>query len=194
MVATSMPAGCQQLDMEDGYGYSYEATNGIVLSPRTMAPSDVTSGGGGGDDGRGTDSTGFGSCREGPKSAATTAGTISRNSLLEKEVAGGIARRSVLVIGGTQFIGRATVELLLHDRSLDVTLLNRGVSPCAFPTVDYDTGKRFRSSASDTGNEGHDGRQSTQFVRLIKCDRRDPQARRRGVFISSDKQTNSTSC
>ena len=38
------------------------------------------------------------------------------------------ARPSVLVLGGTQFIGRASVAALLSDGGYDVTLLNRGRS------------------------------------------------------------------
>ncbi|KAL1510515.1 hypothetical protein AB1Y20_006819 [Prymnesium parvum] len=39
--------------------------------------------------------------------------------------------KRVLIVGGTQFIGRATVEALSRDGA-DLTLLNRGTTPCAW--------------------------------------------------------------
>ena len=51
--------------------------------------------------------------------------------------------KKILIFGGTQFIGRRLVELLLENGEYDLTLFNRGKSmPDLFPNVKKILGNR----------------------------------------------------
>lgn len=42
----------------------------------------------------------------------------------------------ILILGGTNFVGRNLIEVLLLERTFDITTFNRGVSnPDLFPTL-----------------------------------------------------------
>lgn len=63
-------------------------------------------------------------------------------------------KKKVLIIGGTNFIGRNLVVSLLEDKQYDVTLFNRGISePNLFPKIKKIRGDRYSKDIELLKNE-----------------------------------------
>lgn len=65
--------------------------------------------------------------------------------------------KKILILGGTNFIGRNLVESLLSDTDFELTLLNRGLSnPSLFPKIKRIVSNRNEGDISEIGEESWD--------------------------------------
>jgi len=65
--------------------------------------------------------------------------------------------KKILIIGGTQFVGRNLVEQMLQLNKYDITLFNRGkTNPDLFPEVKRITGDRYTSDLNKAAQQNWD--------------------------------------